>query len=177
MIAVWLVAPPFSVTSASTTPGSRPGGVGRREVTGDEHRWRVGQRDARLRLAHQPRDEAAFDVQQVGGALGHQAAHRGEQVDELGDRPVHGVQQVLAALDPGRHCLPQPLVAGQPGAGGQHLGRRAAGPGRLVARTPSATAPAALSNAASAASGSARPPYAATAARRDTSCATSTTGP
>ena len=75
MIAVWLVAPPFSVTSARITCGVEAGGVGGREVARDQDRRRVRPGDARLGLPHEPRDEAPFDVEEVGRALGHQAAH------------------------------------------------------------------------------------------------------
>ena len=75
MIAVWLVGPPRSVTSATTSAGVEAGGVGGREVLGDQHRRPVGRRDARLGLADQARGDPALDVAQVGDPLGHQAAH------------------------------------------------------------------------------------------------------
>ena len=106
-------------------------GVGRREIRGHQHGRGLGLGHAGLGLADQPRDQAPFDVQQVGGPLRHEAAHRGEDVDELRhplvDRPEHRG----AALDPGRDRLAQPFVAGQPGAGGEHLGGGTTGPGRL----------------------------------------------
>ena len=85
MIAVWLVGPPRSVTSATTSAGVEPGGVGRGEVLGDQHRRLGGRGDAGLGLADQVGDDPALDVAQVGDPLGHQAAHLGEDADELVD--------------------------------------------------------------------------------------------
>ena len=70
--------------------GVEPRGVGGSEVLGDEHAGCGGQRHARLGLADEVGDHAAFDVAQVGGALGHQPAHAGEDGDELLHRRVHG---------------------------------------------------------------------------------------
>ena len=127
MIAVWLVGPPFSVTSATTVAGVEAGGVGGREVLGDQHRGLVGHRDAGLGLADQPGGHPALDVAQVGDPLGHQAAHRGEDAGELLDGGVQRGQQRVAGREPLLHRRPQPLVAGQPGGGGEHLGGGAAG--------------------------------------------------
>ena len=131
MIAVWLVAPPRSVTSAVTSAGSRPEvSLGARSsATRIDGSLGVGH--ARLGLADEVGDDAALDVAQVGDALGHQAAHGGEDRDELVDRALHGGDRAL----PGLHVLgdraAQALVAGEPGARGEHLGRRALGGGRL----------------------------------------------
>ena len=107
--------------------GVQAGGVGGREVLGHQHGRDVGPGDAGLGLADEPGDDPALDVEQVGGPLGHQPTHGGEDVDELRDTFVHGREQSRIG-DPGGHGLPQPGVAGQPGTGGEHLGRRPAGP-------------------------------------------------
>jgi hypothetical protein len=78
------------------------------------------------------RDDASLDVSQIGGAFGHQAAHRGEHGDELLDRRMHRREQVLAAAQVCADRRPQPLVASQPCAGGQDFRR---GVGRLVRST------------------------------------------
>ena len=98
MIAVWLVAPPRSVTSAVTSSGSSP------EVS-------LGARSSATRidgsvgvgtpgggLADEVGDDAALDVAQVGDPLGHQAAHGGEDRDELLDRALHRGDRPLAGL-------------------------------------------------------------------------------
>jgi hypothetical protein len=63
------------------------GGVGRREVVGEQHRRRLGHRDAGLPLPGQLGHDAIADVPDVGRALGHHAAQAGEQLDELLRRP------------------------------------------------------------------------------------------
>ena len=68
----------------------------------------VGPGDARLGLADESGDDPAFDVEQVGGPLGHQPAHGGEHVDELGDRLVHGRR---AARHRRRRGWPLPAAA------------------------------------------------------------------
>ena len=112
--------------------GVQTGRVGRGEVLGDEHHRRGRQRHARLRLAHEVRDDAAFDVAQVGRPLGHQAAHAREDRDELLDGAVHRGDDRSASgerlLDRGT----QALVARQTGARGEHLGRGAVGPRGLL---------------------------------------------
>ena len=112
--------------------GVQPGGVGGGEVLGDEHHRRGGQRHARLRLAHEVRDHAAFDVAQVGGTLGHQAAHAGEDRDELLDGSVHGGDDRRAAGERLLDGRTQALVARQTGARGEHLGRGTVGPRGLL---------------------------------------------
>ena len=135
MIAVWLVAPPRSVTRAVISSGSRPEVSLGREVLGDEHR-RLGRRGhAGLGLADEVGDDPPLDVLEVGDPLGHQAAHVGEDRDELLDRRVHGGHQALAGGDVLGHRAPQPLVAGQARAGGQHLRGRRRWPGRPCARS------------------------------------------
>ena len=110
--------------------GVQAGGVGGSQVLGDQHRRRSGAAARRARARPTSvRDHAALDVAQVGGPLGHQPAHAGEDVDELLDAPRArrraGRSPPSSAL---RTAAAQPLVAGQPGARGQHLGRRAGGP-------------------------------------------------
>ena len=96
MIAVWLVGPPRSVTSATTRAGVETGGVGGCEVLGEQHGGHGGHRHAGLGLADQPRGDPALDVAQVGDPLGHQAAHRGEDAGELVDRGRQRGQQRVA---------------------------------------------------------------------------------
>ena len=98
MIAVWLVAPPRSVTRAVTSSGSRPDvSLGARSsatrIDGSLRR-----RHARGGLADEVGDDAALDVAQVGDALGHQAAHVGEDRDELLDRALHRGDRALPGL-------------------------------------------------------------------------------
>ena len=62
MIAVWLVGPPSVVASATTSAGSRPGGVGRGQVLGAQDRRHVGQRDAGFGQAAEFGDDAVADV-------------------------------------------------------------------------------------------------------------------
>ena len=127
MIAVWLVGPPFSVTRACTTSGSSPAvSAGARSSATSTH-GRGRQRHAGLRLAHEVRDDAAFDVAQVGGTFGHQAAHAGEDRDELLDGSVHGRDDRSATGERLLDRRAQPLVARQTGARGEHLGRGTVG--------------------------------------------------
>ena len=98
MIAVWLVGPPRSVTSAMHPLGVQAGRVGRREVGGDEHARLLGHRYAGLRLADDPGHHPALDVAQVGDPLGHQAPHAGEHGHERLDRRLQRGQQVVAGL-------------------------------------------------------------------------------
>ena len=95
MIAVWLVGPPSVVAKATTRAGSRPGGVGRRQVLGAQDRRHIGQRDAGLGQAAEFGDDAVADVLQIGDPLGHQAANLCEQADELLDRLHHGAHRVV----------------------------------------------------------------------------------
>ena len=101
--------------------GVEPGGVGGSEVLGDEHARRGGQRHPRLGLADEVGDHAAFDVAQVGGALGHQPAHAGEDGDELLDRRVHGRDDRRAGGQVLLRRGPEALVPGQARTRGQHL--------------------------------------------------------
>ena len=122
MIAVWLVGPPRSVTSASTTRGSRVAvSEGARSSASRTPARRAS--DARLGLADQVGDDPALDVAEVGDPLGHQPAHLGEDRHELLDGRAHRGQQVLAAAQVLADRGAQPLVAGQAGTRGQHLGR------------------------------------------------------
>ena len=118
--------------------GVEAGGVGRRQVGGDEHARLLGHGYAGLGLADDPGHHPALDVAQVGDPLGHQPAHAGEHGDERLDRGLQRGQQVVARLQLLEHRGPQPLVAGEPGAGGQHLGGCAGGlaaPWRRTRRT------------------------------------------
>ncbi len=107
------------------------GGVARGEVLGDQDGRLARGRHARRGLAHEVGHHAALDVAQVGDPLGHQAAHGGEDRDELVDRTLHGGDRALPCLEVLAHGSAQALVAGEPGARGEHLGRRALGRGRL----------------------------------------------
>ena len=102
--------------------GVEPRGVGGCEVLGDEHAGCGGQRHARLGLADEVGDHSAFDVAQVGGALGHQPAHAGEDCDELLHRRVHGRDDRGARGQVLLRRGPEALVAGQARTRGQHLG-------------------------------------------------------
>ena len=127
MIAVWLVGPPRSVTSATHDRRVQAGGVGGGEVLGHQHRGALGRRHAGLGLADEVRDHPALDVAQVGHPLGHQAAHAGEDRDELLDAGVHRASR----SSPERRCLRtaprRPLSRARPGARGEHLGGGARG--------------------------------------------------
>ena len=127
MIAVWLVGPPRSVTSASTTDGSRPAVSAGREVLGHQDRGLARRGDARLGLADDVGDQPLLDVAEVGHPLGHQPAHAGEDGGELLDRAVHGREQVVARAQLLADRAAQPLVAGEAGARGQDLGGGAGG--------------------------------------------------
>ena len=112
--------------------GVQPGGVGRCEVLGDEHaRASDGSDTPGSGSPDDVRDHAPFDVAQVGGPLGHQAAHAGEDRDELLDGRVHGGDDRAPAVERLADRRAQPLVAGQTGARGEHLGRGAGGLGGL----------------------------------------------
>ena len=73
--------------------GIEAGGVGRREVVGQQDRRHVGQRDARLGQAAEFGDDPVADVPQIGDAFGHQPAELGEEVDELIDGRHHGAHR------------------------------------------------------------------------------------
>ena len=75
MIAVWLVGPPCSVTSATTSAGSSPAVSAGARSSATSTDGSSGVRDAGLRLPDDLGGEAALDVAQVGDPLGHQAAH------------------------------------------------------------------------------------------------------
>ena len=127
MIAVWLVAPPRSVTSAVMSSGSRPEvSLGARSsATSTDGREGVGH--AGLGLAHEVGDQATLDVLEVGDPLGDQAAHAGEDGDELLDGRVHRGHQALAGGDVLGHRTAQPLVPGEARTGGEDLRGRAGG--------------------------------------------------
>ena len=61
----------------------QPGGVGGRQVVGEQHRRQGGVRDARLALSGELGDDPVPDVTDVGDPLGHQPTERGEHVHEL----------------------------------------------------------------------------------------------
>ena len=103
-------------------------GVGGGEVLGHEHRRTLGRGDAGLGLPDQVGGHPLADVAQVGDALGHQATHLREHAGEVLDAAVHRVEQRVAVAEVLAHRGAQPLVLGQAGARGQHLGRS---PGRL----------------------------------------------
>ena len=86
-----------SVTSASTSAGSRRGGVGGREVAGDQHERVAGLRDAGHRQPEARRRRArSRDVVQVGDPLGEVAAGRLERRPVHGERGVDRVRRVRA---------------------------------------------------------------------------------
>jgi hypothetical protein len=95
----------------------QPGGVGRREIVGEQHRRDVGTRDARLPLPGQLGDDPVANVSDVGDALGHQAAQRGEQVDELLRGLDRGDRSRRAGVDALLDRREQPAVARQAGGG------------------------------------------------------------
>ena len=113
MIAVWLVEPPRSVTRATTTVGSRPAVSEGARSSATRTDGTSGVRYAGLRLADEVGHDAALDVLQVGGPLGHQPAHAGEDPDELLDGPVHRGEEVVAAGQPLGDRAAQALVAGE----------------------------------------------------------------
>ena len=176
MIAVWLVGPPRSVTSATTRRRLEAGGVGRREVLGDQHRRHVRRRDARLGLADQAGDDASLDVAQVGDPLGHQPAHAGEDVDELLHGRVHRGEQVVAR--PQVTCGPRRAdpCRGPVRRSRSAPRRRHPTPCRPWRAKPSATAATASSYAASAASSSRALPSKRAIASGETSARTTRAG-
>ena len=90
MIAVWLVGPPFSVTRACTTSGSSPAVSAGARSSATSTTGVAGSDTPGSGSPDEVRDDAAFDVAQVGRPLGHQAAHAREDRDELLDGAVHG---------------------------------------------------------------------------------------
>ncbi len=107
----------------------QPGRVRGGEILGDEDAGGVRHLDARFGFADDVGHDPAFDVAQVGGPFGHQAAHLGEDPDELVDGRGHRGDKVLAGVELLADGAAQSLVAGEAGAGREHLGR---GTGRLV---------------------------------------------
>ena len=84
MIAVWLVVPPEPGGQPDRPgPGRGPAVSAGARSSASSTDGHVGARDARLPLPGQLGDDAVPDVADVGDPLGHQAAERGEQVDEL----------------------------------------------------------------------------------------------
>ena len=166
MIAVWLVGPPRSVTSATTTLGSRPAVSAGARSSATQHGRLVGHRHAGLGLADEPGDHPALDVAQVGDPLGHQAAHAGEHGDERLDRrpqrrPAGRRRRVSCLRTAERSPLSRarPAVAvstsaaapeARPAFGGETLGRRRRRP-RRSARWRSSSGRAEPSKAATAA--------------------------
>ena len=134
--------------------GIQPGRVRGCEILGDENARRVGSGHAGFGFADEVGDDPAFDVAQVGGPLGHQAAHLVKIPTNWSTAACTEATKVVAGVELLADGAAQSLVAGQAGAGREHLGR---GAGRLggLAANPSATAPAASSYAARAASASA----------------------
>lgn len=72
-----------------------------------------------------------MDVAEVGGPLGHQPAHAGEQADEVLDGVADRGEQVVAGLELLGDRRAQPAVGDQAGARREHLRGRAARGARL----------------------------------------------
>ena len=115
MIAVWLVGPPCSVASPTTSAGVEAGGVRRGQVLGEQHRGPVRDGHARLGLAHDARGDPALDVAQVGDPLGHQAAHLGEDARRTARRrPTAPTSSGSPALSRLRTAARSPLSRASP---------------------------------------------------------------
>ena len=129
MIAVWLVGPPRSVTSATTSSGSRPAVSAGREVLGDEHRGLDGVgtpgSGSPTRWATRRRSMSWRSV--TRSAI--RPPMLVKTVDEL--RPPRHATAATSGV-PWRQVLDhrraQALVPGQAGARREHLGRRARAP-------------------------------------------------
>ncbi len=122
MIAVWLVGPPSSVTmpttwsrsSVAVSAGARSAATTTDGLDIFGSAWRGH--------AEHLGDDPVPHVPQVGDPLGHQAAHAGEDGDELLDARMHRSEQVLPLLQQVlADRAAQTLVAGQAGARRQHL--------------------------------------------------------
>ena len=124
MIAVWLVGPPFSVTSATTSGGSSPAVSAGREVLGDaaptaRRAWgRPGSgsptRWAVTRLA---------DVAQVGDPLGHQRRPSARTCRRTARRAACTASSSASPAEPLlAHRGAQPLVLARPAVAVEHLG-------------------------------------------------------
>jgi hypothetical protein len=98
------------------------GGVGRGEVVGEQHRGRLGRRDAGLPLPGQLGDDPVAHVPHVGRPLRHDPAEAGEQLDELLRRPDGGDLGRGTLTDPLLDGGQQPPVPGQLRRGGEDLG-------------------------------------------------------
>ena len=101
------------------------GSISGREVLGAQDRGLDRNRHARLGQSGKFGDHAVPDVLEVGDPFGHQAAHLGEHLDELGGRIGSGTHGRLTGFDGvlGR-SQPGPVL-GQLRGGAQHLRRRA----------------------------------------------------
>ena len=141
MIAVWLVVPPSSVARREHPRRVEPGGVGRRQVVGEQHRRLVGRRDARLGLP----DELGDDPARTSRRSVTRSAISPPMLREHRPRTARRRRaRWRRSGAPASSCLldrrAQPLVAGQPGGGGEHLGAPApAAPVGPARRSPSAT--------------------------------------
>ena len=172
--------PARSVTRATHDGRVETGGVGGRQVLGDQHRRLVGRRHAGLGLADDVGDHA-------GARCRCRSVTRSairppmlvNSADELLDgRPQRAAAGRLRRVEPLRDRLAQPLVAGQAGARDEHLGGRAGGLGGRAQRAVGDRAATASSYAASAASASASSPASKRAtATGETSPRTTRTGP
>ena len=129
MIAVWLVGPPRSVTSAMTSSGSRPAvsAGARSSATSTEGSAGVGTPGSGSPTRWATRRSSMSRRSVTRSAI--RPAHAGEDARELLDRGVHRGEEVVVRAQVLAHGAAQPLVAGQAGAGGEHLG---GGPGRPV---------------------------------------------
>ena len=76
MIAVWLVGPPRSVTSATILVASSPAVSAGARSSASSTDGSLGSGTPGSADAGQPCDHPALDVVQVGDPLGHQPAHR-----------------------------------------------------------------------------------------------------
>ena len=159
MIAVWLVGPPLLGHQGAHDRGVEPGGVGRREVLGDQHRrlgrrgtpgsgsptrWATMRRSMSRRSVTRSAIRPPMLVNTADELLDGGRAPRSSRSAPAGERLAHGAAQAL--------------VARQAGAGGRAPRRRRRWPARALRAKPSATASAASSYAARAASASAKPP-------------------
>ena len=89
MIAVWLVRPP----SRSTSPrddGIEGGGVGGREIAGDQHERSLRERDHRRLHPPQLGDDPLGDIRDVRPTRGGRPAHRSELLLEVDGRVEDG---------------------------------------------------------------------------------------